>query len=46
MRKWDLLMAVVIWGTFAAILASALLLYAVWHEQRMILHLMNGGCLP
>ena len=45
MRKWDVLVAIVVWGTFTAVLASALLLYGVWHEMRMILHMMNGGCL-
>ena len=31
--------------TFLAALATALLLYGVHREQRMILHMMNGGCL-
>ena len=32
--------------TFVAALAASLLLYGVYREQRMILHMMNGGCLP
>ena len=31
--------------TFLAALGAALLLYGVYREQRMILHMMNGGCL-
>lgn len=45
MRKWDVLMAAVVWGTFAAVGASALLLYGVWREVRMVLQVLNGGCL-
>jgi hypothetical protein len=45
MTKWDMLLSLIVWGTFACILASALLLFGVWREVRMVLHVLNGGCL-
>ncbi len=32
--------------TFTTALASALLLYGVFREVRMVLALLNGACLP
>ena len=45
MRTSDYIAAAVIYGTFAAILISAVLLYGVWREVRMVQHVLNGGCL-
>ena len=45
-RIWDWLIALIVWATFAFVGASALLLYGVWREVRMVLHALNGGCLP
>ena len=45
-RVCDYLIIACVYGTFAAVGASALLLYGVWREVRMVLHALNGGCLP
>ena len=45
-RVWDWAIAATVWVIFIAIVASALLLYGVWREVRMVLHALNGGCLP
>ena len=45
-RKWELFIAATLYATCAAIVASAILLYGVWREVRMVLFALNGGCMP
>jgi hypothetical protein len=43
---YDYLILTIVYITFACIWASALLLYGVWRETRMVMQLLNGACLP
>lgn len=45
-RRWDLVAAVAFWTMCVATCVSVLLLLGVWREVRMVLHALNGGCLP
>jgi hypothetical protein len=44
--KAEVLVGIFFYLTGLAIIASAVLLYGVWREVRMVLHALNGGCLP
>lgn len=50
MKKWrllrDLTITGFVWLTGVAMIVSAVLLYGVWREVRMVMHALNGGCLP
>lgn len=45
-RLVDTLSIIAFWTMCLALCVSALLLYGVFREVRMVLHVLNGGCLP